>query len=315
MAFAWFHSCGPDATCVSGADERGARAERGERERTLIELERLAFVPPGVCIFPALSEPLIVCGNDEALLVERFEVTRADWRRWFEQEAEQDPVLKGFVATWTPESDDWPASFMTLDEARRFARSRGQRLLTAREWIRVASGTRPQLWPWGKNAASSVANTLELNLGRPVPVGTFEQGRTPTSIYDLVGNIAEWVEDPVSGYTTSLGRSTAWAMGGSFFSRPRVLSEIDASLNVWSFNREELDPAARSSGIGLRCAAPAAAYLWEQAANWGADARARDRLTAVGASWGRDAAAVLDALCQRDSAPAALRWLLEGARR
>src|SRR6185295_18284062 len=87
--------------------------------------------------------------------------------------------------------------FMTLPEARAFADSRGMRLLTAREWIRIACGTRALPYPWGGTEASSVANTLNLGVGRPLPVGTFEQGRTPLSTYDMAGNVWEWVEEPI----------------------------------------------------------------------------------------------------------------------
>nr|NIQ00920.1 formylglycine-generating enzyme family protein [Nitrospinaceae bacterium]NIR54974.1 formylglycine-generating enzyme family protein [Nitrospinaceae bacterium]NIS85387.1 formylglycine-generating enzyme family protein [Nitrospinaceae bacterium]NIT82214.1 formylglycine-generating enzyme family protein [Nitrospinaceae bacterium]NIU44458.1 formylglycine-generating enzyme family protein [Nitrospinaceae bacterium] len=32
-------------------------------------------------------------------------------------------------------------------------------------------------------------------IGKPTPVGTYEQGRSDYGIYDLAGNVSEWVSD------------------------------------------------------------------------------------------------------------------------
>ena len=71
-------------------------------------------------------------------------------------------------------------------EAERFAAWRGMRLLTPGEWLFCALGAERRLFPWvAYERQDSVANTLDLGLGRPCPVGTFEGGRTPGEVYDL----------------------------------------------------------------------------------------------------------------------------------
>ena len=287
-------------------------------ERALSELERLAFVPPGECVLQPRSGSRVVCRNARPLLVDRFEATRAEWREWCLGNAERDPVFDAVLATWKPETGAWPASFMTLDEARAFAAARGMRLLTAREWIRVACGTPALPYPWGGTEASSVANTLNLGVGHPLPVGTFEQGRTPLSTYDMAGNVWEWVEEPISQPTPSGMRevgspSSAWAMGGSFLARQRRLHELDAQGNL-VFHRQDLEPASRSIDIGLRCACDAAEYLAARAASLGGEVE-RERLLAVGASWGRVAAPLLEELASTPGAASSLASRLEGARR
>jgi hypothetical protein len=86
---------------------------------------------------------------------------------------------------------------MTLDEARRFATARGMRLPSSVEWIYLACGPRAGEWPWGATPRESVANTAELRLGGSAPVGSFESGRTPGGLYDLLGNVWEWTEPPL----------------------------------------------------------------------------------------------------------------------
>lgn len=297
------------------------------------ELERLAFVPPDQFSLPALDGVSIVGDNLEPLLVDRCEVTRGDWRRWQSAQAVRDPLLDAWIADWPSDtSDDWPATFMNLDEARRFAADRGMRLLTAREWLRIACGPRRQPWPWGPSAHVSVANTLDLGLGRPVAVGTFEQGQSPLSVFDLLGNVWEWVEEPiVSGASSASAGSAgsndrtsassgAWAMGGSYLAWPRrlyeIVEEVDPAtrrqVQRWLFYQQDLDPAARSSDVGLRCVTAAEEYLWRNAPRL--DVGARARLVGVGRSWGAAAIPMLERLCARSGAPIALTYLLEGAR-
>jgi hypothetical protein len=284
----------------------------------LATLERLAFVPAGECVFQPGAGARISCANPRPLLVDRFEVTRAEWTAAPGATASSDPGFASYVATWTPPTADWPASYMTLAEARAFAAARGMRLPTAREWLRVACGTneRPYVYPWGGGLARSVANTLELGLGNPAPVGTFEQGRTPLSIYDMAGNVWEWVEDPIAisggeqdhGY---LDPDVAWAMGGSHLSHLRRLYDDAKGTNY--FFEQDLDPRSRARDVGMRCCADAEEYLSSRAGRIRVEG-AEARLRAIGAGWGHDAAPLLEGLEKRPDAPAALRLLLEGAR-
>jgi hypothetical protein len=296
------------------ASSRGAAA--------LAELERLAFVPPDEVALPALDGPPIVCDNQRALLIDRFEVGRDEWRRWYVgQSGSKDPLLVDAMRDWAAESGDWPASFMNLDEARRFAASRGMRLLTACEWIRAACGPRRHPWPWGYNSQSSTANTLDLNLGRPVAMGTFEQGKSPQSICDLLGNVWEWVDEPIRATIDGAG-SDAWAMGGSFLSQPRrtieLVEEFDAptrrQIQRWAFHQQGLHPATRSSDVGLRCAVDAEEYLWQHAPRFESSDADAARLVEIGRAWGRGAVPLLETLVSRPSAPPALARLLSGAR-
>ncbi len=293
----------------------------------LVTLERLAFVPAGECVFQPGVGGRISCSNARPLLVDRFEVTRAEWRSARDASRETDPGFAAYLQTWMATTADWPASYMTLAEARAFAAERGMRLLTAREWLRVACGTseRPYAYPWGGGLARSVANTLELDLGSPAPVGTFEQGRTPLSIYDMAGNVWEWVEDPIAipsdegdrGFR-HLDPDVAWAMGGSHLSHLRRLYDDAKGTNY--FFEQDLDPRSRARDVGLRCCADAEEYLGSRAGRIRAEG-SEARLRAIGAGWGHDAAPLLEALEKRPNAGAkrpdigpAIRLLLEGAR-
>lgn len=284
--------------------------------RALAGLDALAFVPPGECRLLGRDGVEIRCENREALLVERFEVTRGDWDSWLQTSEGATPSTPNdLVAAWTDVLSTWPASGMTLPEARDFAAARGMRLPTAAEWIRIAAGTRAQPWPWGLARASAVANTAELGLGHPVPVGAFEQGASPGSVYDLLGNVAEWVEEPLllPGGGEMDVRPLSWALGGSYATRLWKIYEFDSAGRI-AVVHVDLDPGARALDVGLRCVVEARTWLATKAPELGSTLREREGLRRIGARWGRDAVPLLEELSAAPGARSSLRWLLEGAR-
>jgi hypothetical protein len=122
--------------------------------------------------------------------LDRFEVTRGDWREFATAAAGRA------VAAPTPviaEADDVarPMSGVDLRQARAFAGWRCCRLPRYDEWA-YARGGYP--YPWGKDSPATRANTGEFGLGEVLPVGTFESGRYGSGPYDLIGNVAEWTE-------------------------------------------------------------------------------------------------------------------------
>lgn len=65
------------------------------------------------------------------------------------------------------------------------------------EWEKAAGGESSLKWPWGNEAAKGSTNLLDDEDGYVylAPPGSFESGRSPYGLYDMVGNAAEWVED------------------------------------------------------------------------------------------------------------------------
>src|SRR5262249_36762626 len=77
-----------DRRQVGRTRERGAAAAAvlcaacsarpSPEERALSALERLAFVPAGECLLEGYSGPLADCSLERAIVIDRFELTRAD---------------------------------------------------------------------------------------------------------------------------------------------------------------------------------------------------------------------------------------------
>ena len=140
----------------------------------------------------------------QALFVDRFEVTRGDWEKFA-----ATPAGRVVGAGSAPTGGDpaLPIGSVDLRQARAFAHWRSLRLPRTDEWWFVAVGDRDNLFPWGNRADPARANTGELGLGQPTPVGTFESGRRAggDQPYDLVGNVSEWTESVASRWWDGLG--------------------------------------------------------------------------------------------------------------
>jgi formylglycine-generating enzyme required for sulfatase activity len=295
-------------------------------ERALAELEELAFVPAGRVPLGAFVPLVLIYECPAPLLVDRFEATIRQWREF--AVARPGDVSKEMLArirSWDVAQQDLPATWMTLAEAQRFAQWRGMRLLEPGEWLFAALGRERRSYPHGDDRQDSVANTLDLGLGRLCPVGTFEGGRTPGQVYDLLGNVAEWVSGDVlaslmqgaNGAPSPDAEREVSALGGSFrtWLRPIFRLPLSGEPAESPFLAYTLHPQSRQDDIGLRCATPAQDYLERNAARWGRDEEALKRLKDVGERWGRSAVPLLRELAARDGAAPGLEALLEGARR
>lgn len=123
----------------------------------------------------------------------------------------------GMVAPWENVPDlGLPVTRVTWSEAGAFCAWRypGGRLPTEEEWEAAARGPTGLRFPWGDTWRDSVANTASLDLGGPVGVGTFPEGRTALGVHDLVGNVWEWTTSRMVAYP---GGGSAPENGSSYY--------------------------------------------------------------------------------------------------
>ncbi|WP_394832344.1 bifunctional serine/threonine-protein kinase/formylglycine-generating enzyme family protein [Pendulispora rubella] len=169
-----------------------------------------------------------------------------------------------------------PINCITWSMASTYCAARGKRLPTEAEWEYAARGPDGRTYPWGDEAPTplhvnacgtecsawgkSRGTALDMlysaNDGYPTtaPVGRFPSGKSRYGLYDVAGNVWEWVADWYGDY----GAAEAENPVGPETGDRRVIrgGAWNGAFADWllpSF-RYAQDPEARSHGIGFRCA-------------------------------------------------------------
>jgi formylglycine-generating enzyme required for sulfatase activity len=158
-----------------------------------------------------------------------------------------------------PAASDLPVSGILWKEAAAFCLWYGLRLPTEAEWEKAARGPDAFSYPWGNTWDSSRANTSDAGAGHALPVSSFSGGTSPYGLFNMSGNVQEWVADyfDPAYYQTSplhdpLGPTLVLdhgLRGGSWASPPDQAS---------TFFRNSSHSVLPNNTVGFRCAADAA---------------------------------------------------------
>jgi sulfatase modifying factor 1 len=195
--------------------------------------------------------------------IDRLEVSVAAYERC-EATGRCEPRPRS-EATRRFDRADFPVSRVSWNDAVSYCAFRGARLPTEAEFERAARGVIERRYPWG-----SLFNVWASNQGRfgwdvtdstdgfaeLAPVGSFPAGVTPEGIYDLAGNVAEWVADRYAP-TYDVGEVRdphGPGVGGSNLRVVRGGSYAQARFRLRGAARSFAEPGERRSTLGFRCA-------------------------------------------------------------
>jgi iron(II)-dependent oxidoreductase len=127
-----------------------------------------------------------------------------------------------------PGKADHPVVGICWYEAMAYARWVGKRLPTAAEWQKAGgwpeqlSGGDCNRYPWGDLFDAARTNLWPSGIGQTVPVDAFPNGTTPNGIFQMTGNVWEWLDDPLDAIPCQPGETfVPWKpmrriVGGAF---------------------------------------------------------------------------------------------------
>lgn len=147
-----------------------------------------------------------------------------------------------------PAFGNYPVIMVSWRKAKAFCEWRGARLPTEAEWMLAARGIDSRLYPWGDAAPdTSRENYFDSDTD---PVGSFENGQSVYGLYDMSGNVWEWVNSLYQDYPYQFndGRENPNTAG------ERVLLGGGWTAIHPIFVRGHLDANQDGSVFGFRCA-------------------------------------------------------------
>ena len=235
---------------------------------------KLVVIPPGSFMMGSPKEeedrddsegPMHEVRIDYPLAVGMYPVTFDEWDAC---------VSDGGCGGYEPEDEDWgrgtrPVINVSWEDAQSYIRwlsrktGKVYRLLSESEWEYAARAGTETPFHTGRTISTKQANydgNFTYGTGREgqyreqtTPVGSFEPNRF--GLYDVHGNVSEWVEDCLGSYDGAPADGSAWesedlrdarvVRGGSWFSGPRDLR---------SALRLRYSTGGRNNGLGFRVA-------------------------------------------------------------
>ncbi|MBM4321906.1 MAG: formylglycine-generating enzyme family protein, partial [Deltaproteobacteria bacterium] len=173
------------------------------------------------------------------LLIYRYEASRTDARGGSPGTSFARACSTAGHLPWT--NIDWETARTAC------ARAEGAHLCTEEEWRLACAGAEGWAYPYHPtDYAPQSCNGLDLQVGRPLPAGSLLQCVTPAGVFDLSGNVWEWLD--VDRSPGGDGSIRAFA-GGSY---GNIAQGLRCSFDVAA------SPATARDNIGFRCCKAAA---------------------------------------------------------
>lgn len=198
----------------------------------------------------------------DAFYMDRHEITRSEYGQFLGEMGNREPFdwAKQLIA-----SERNPVFGVTWEDAQAYCRWANKQLPSEAQWERAARGVEGHTYPWGNDPVDSTradycGDDCERNAtdqfggGGPVPVGSHPRGQTPLGIYNLAGNVAEWVYDWLDRdyYSKSPERNPVNDTAKEY----RVVRGGGWHSTAWYLkgsSRDWAEPNRANQPVGIRC--------------------------------------------------------------
>lgn len=228
----------------------------------------MSLVPGGRFKMGYSPEPAARPAHDVSvspIFIDTYEVTNAEFKKFVDANSQWRPASisdkyhdGNYLRHWEngaprPGSEQQPVRYVSWYAASAYAKWAGKRLPTEAEWeLAATGGASEQKYWWGNYSDAKMAIYEFYPPKRPGDVGSFPEN--PYGIYEILGNVSEWVQDTfsLSYYYESRdaqdplfeGPGEKVYRGGSFRNRGR---------DVTVYKRFSADAKSCLNDVGFRC--------------------------------------------------------------
>jgi iron(II)-dependent oxidoreductase len=189
--------------------------------------------------------------------IDKYPVTNAEFKKFIDATHYHPKDDVNFLKDWSGGSypsgwENKPVTWVSLEDARAYAKWAGKRLPHEWEWQYAAQGTDGRTYPWGDRWDDSAVPQPDQGrtMRGPDNVDTHPSGASPFGVMDMVGNVWQWTDEYVDEHTRG-----GILRGGSYY-KPQG--------SIWYFpqayrndNHGKLLLMApgydRSGAVGFRC--------------------------------------------------------------
>jgi len=195
----------------------------------------------------------------DAFYLDRYEVTVARYAAFMKDTGNLKPPDEWHTVD-LKNGSDLPVIGVTWQDASGYCRWAGKRLPTEAEWEKAARDNDERRYPWGNDPPTPERARYGKQSENPVyrdgvaRVGSHADDRSPFGIFDLAGNVTEWVAD---WFSESFPEGDVRNPKGPDSGSSKVLrgaSWYEPAERLGAAKRWHANPSTRNDGIGFRCA-------------------------------------------------------------
>jgi len=195
----------------------------------------------------------------DAYEINQFEVTQFHYGEFVQATGHRSPLSRYVKNIDYLNNANQPVVYVSWNDAYEYCQWRGARLPTEAEWEKAARGVNGNEFPWqAEGKAQAIFANFKGIADKGVftmTVGSYEMDKSPFAVYDMAGNVREWVQDwyEEQYYRSAPDRNPKGPETGE----TKVLrgsSWTDSRIAGRTSFRLKMVPGYRDTAVGFRCA-------------------------------------------------------------